>query len=122
METVFIIYGICFLAGMLAMRSFKAFQIFLILSVPLAWAIAKFAPSYFNVARANKDGFVNFYVKLYQGLEEGTALALNFAPLFFIGGMALFWFYKTFIYVEKVETHAKRKERVRAYYGMDEFD
>jgi len=111
-----------FVLGLLSKRHNKVFGIFLLLSVPLAWAIAKFSPMYTHLPRANHDGFLNFYIKLYERATEDMQQAVLIFPVVFIGGRIMYHLYKTYFYVEKVETPVEKKKRVRAMYGVSEWD
>lgn len=103
--------------GILSRRFGKAFKILLILALPALWLFAYFAPTYLNLQRANQDGFLNFYLKIYERLSPEAMLAVLLFPVFFIAGRFLHLVYQTYFYREKVEGGLEIKKRVLANFG-----
>jgi len=112
-----------FLIGFLLGRNMKVFKIFLVLFLPVAWLIAKFAPDFFFVSRASAvKGWLTFYTQIYEEMDAVQQQAVHIFPILFLLGFILSRIYMRHFYREKVETLRQKKDRVRAYYGVNDLE
>lgn len=103
--------------GILSRRFDRVFKILLVLAIPASWLFAYFAPTYTSLPRANQDGFLNFYFKLYERLSPDGMLAVLMFPAFVILGRIIYLIYLAFFKKEKVETPMDIKKRVLKSFG-----
>jgi len=106
--------------GMLSRHYHQAFRICMILALPMMWLISHYAPRYFSMPRANQDGFLNFYYKIYEKLSPDAMVAVILFPAFFIAGRWIYVIYRVYFYKEKIESNVKKKQRVYAMYDMED--
>ncbi len=108
---------IAFILGYLSREYNRSFRILLILALPALWLFAFLAPRYTGFSRANQDGFLNFYVKIYERLSPEAMMAVLLFPFIFILGRFIHLVYETYFYREKTESPIARKKRVLANFG-----
>lgn len=111
---------VAFILGIISRHHNRAFAICMVLSVPGLWLFAWQAPKYTGLPRANHDGFLNFYIKIYEGLSPKAMMAVILFPVIFIAGRWAYAIYKIYFYRPKTESPKRKKKRVYAMYGVTE--
>lgn len=109
-----------FILGFFSRHYNRVFVICMVLLVPILWLFAWQAPRYTALPRANQDGFLNFYIKIYEGLSPEAMMAVILFPFIFIAGRWAYVIYKVYFYRQKTESPKNKKKRVYAMYGVTE--
>ncbi len=104
--------------GYLSRQYNRSFRVILLLALPAAWLFAFIAPRSTSLTHANQDGFLNFYVKIYERLSPEAMMAVLLFPFIFMAGRFIHLVYETYFYREKTDTPIKRKKRVLASFGI----
>lgn len=106
-----------FILGLVSRHYRRAFAMFLLLSLPALWLFAHEAPNHMNFARANHDGFLNFYVKIFEKLTPETKTAIFLLPVLFVAGRIFYVIYSVYFYKKRPETLANKKKRIVKMFG-----
>jgi len=110
--------GAAIFAALLAVIFRRTYRWVLLLLAPMAILIAKYAPEFFRVSKAGREGFATFYIRLYEDFTDEQKLSVIIFPIIFIVAYLTFRILRNIFHVEKTESTQSMKDRVKAYYGI----
>ncbi len=114
-------YVAAFVLGALSMRYNTISKWCFWLFIPAAWLFAIWAPEFTNLTEPNDDGFLTFYMQIYEDFSAEARQAVFIAPVVFLVGRLIYFFYDFYFVTEYVESNADRKKRVRAMFDPADF-
>ena len=103
--------------GFLSSRYKKATRVFIWLSLPIAWLMAKLLPQFITVVGSKKDT-LTYYISMYQGFSEYEKLVLHTFVIVLIAARVGFSLYHSLFVEGKVESLKARKARILKDYNI----